>query len=199
MTPPPPAIRWPWLVLAGVLGMALQLQQPVLWPAWCYALAVLFGAGLWLFKGGRALRVWGLGCLAWGITGLHACALPAAIAPSLEGRDLDVVGRVVAMAQQQDSGWRFRFAVEDAKLNGQAVQVPRLLYLGWYGASAKDGVDVQPQQVRPGERWRLRVRLKAAHGHVNPRGFDYELWLWEQGIRATGYVRQGKKDRKSVV
>lgn len=175
--------------------MALQLQQPELWPAWCYALAVLLGLGAWLWRRWPAWRVCGLGCLAWGITGLHACAMPDAIAPQLEGRDLDVVGRVVAMAQQQDTGWRFRFEVEEARLQGLAVQVPRQLYLGWYGASAKDSADAaQPQQVWPGERWRLRVRLKAAHGHINPRGFDYELWLWEQGIRATGYVRQGAND-----
>ena len=195
MTPSPPAIRWPWLVLAGVSGMALQLQQPVLWPAWSYALAALLGAATWLLRRWPALLAAGLGALAWGVAGLQACAMPDPIDPALEGRDLDVVGRVVAMAQQQDSGWRFRFAVEDAQLGGQGVQVPRLLYLGWYGASAKDGMEApQPEQVWPGERWRLRVRLKAAHGHINPRGFDYELWLWEQGIRATGYVRQSTDD-----
>lgn len=195
MTPSPPAIRWPWLVLAGVSGMTLQLQQPQLWPAWYYAVALLLGTGAWRQRRTSAVRVLGWGLLGWGVAGLHACAMPEPIEPALEGRDLDVVGRVVAMAQQQDSGWRFRFAVEEARLNGQSVQVPSLLYLGWYGASARDSADAaQPQQVWPGERWRLRVRLKAAHGHINPGGFDYELWLWEQGIRATGYVRQGPQD-----
>src|SRR5690606_5047541 len=27
------------------------------------------------------------------------------------------------------------------------------------------------------------------HGNANPHGFDYEAWLLEQGLRATGYVR----------
>ncbi|MEP6965695.1 MAG: DNA internalization-related competence protein ComEC/Rec2, partial [Polaromonas sp.] len=31
-------------------------------------------------------------------------------------------------------------------------------------------------------------------GNSNPHGFDYELWLWEQGIQATGYVRAGPHD-----
>lgn len=44
------------------------------------------------------------------------------------------------------------------------------------------------------ERWQLTVRLKAPHGASNPFGFDYELWLWEQGVQATGYVRAGPKD-----
>lgn len=45
-----------------------------------------------------------------------------------------------------------------------------------------------------GERWQMTVRLKAPHGNSNPHGFDYELWLWEQGLQATGYVRAGPKD-----
>jgi competence protein ComEC len=48
--------------------------------------------------------------------------------------------------------------------------------------------------VHAGERWRFNVRLKAPHGNVNPHGFDYELWLWEQGLQATGYVRSGPRD-----
>ena len=34
-----------------------------------------------------------------------------------------------------------------------------------------------------------RVRLRRPHGNLNPHGFDYELQLFEQGVRATGYVR----------
>lgn len=41
----------------------------------------------------------------------------------------------------------------------------------------------------------MTVRLKAPHGLRNPHGFDYELWLWEQGVQATGYVRAGPKDQ----
>ncbi|MGH6637430.1 MAG: DNA internalization-related competence protein ComEC/Rec2, partial [Polaromonas sp.] len=40
----------------------------------------------------------------------------------------------------------------------------------------------------------MTVRLKAPHGNSNPHGFDYELWLWEQGLQATGYVRAGPHD-----
>ena len=45
--------------------------------------------------------------------------------------------------------------------------------------------------LRAGQRWRLLVRLKQPHGNANPHGFDYELYLFEQGVRATGYVRAG--------
>jgi competence protein ComEC len=43
--------------------------------------------------------------------------------------------------------------------------------------------------LHAGERWRFTVRLKRPHGNVNPHGFDYEGWLFERGIGATGYVR----------
>jgi len=33
------------------------------------------------------------------------------------------------------------------------------------------------------------VRLQKPHGNANPDGFDYEVWLLEQNLRATGYVR----------
>ena len=46
-----------------------------------------------------------------------------------------------------------------------------------------------PTPVHPGERWRFTVRLRRPHGNVNPHGFDYEAWLLERGIGATGYVR----------
>jgi competence protein ComEC len=68
--------------------------------------------------------------------------------------------------------------------------------LSWYRAAGWQEIgegdeeeSLPPQPPRAGERWQLRVRLKRPHGHVNPGGFDYEGWLLERDIRATGYVR----------
>ncbi|MDR1277012.1 MAG: DNA internalization-related competence protein ComEC/Rec2 [Candidatus Accumulibacter sp.] len=41
---------------------------------------------------------------------------------------------------------------------------------------------------RPGERWRFSVRLRRPHGNANPHGSDYEAWMLERGIRATGSI-----------
>src|SRR6185436_17774319 len=49
--------------------------------------------------------------------------------------------------------------------------------------------------VHPGERWAFTVRLRRTHGLVNPHGFDYEAWLLERGIGATGYVRSRGEPR----
>jgi len=50
--------------------------------------------------------------------------------------------------------------------------------------------------VHAGERWAFTVRLRRPHGVVNPHGFDYEAWLLERGIGATGYVRARPEPRR---
>jgi competence protein ComEC len=204
-------------LLAWCLGVALQLQQAALWSVATYvggllgvcAVLVVLRRSRRLKHAGWAIPLWAgvWAAAAFGVTGLHAWTRASSIDPALEGQNLDVVGVVQAMPQRQDLGWRFRFRIEqawafDAAGVGRPVQLgtdlPAQVYLGWYG---QDGIhdsgwntSALPEPVRAGERWRLRVRLKAPHGHLNPRGFDYELWLWEQGIRAAGYVRSSAKD-----
>ncbi len=122
----------------------------------------------------------------------------SALNPTLEGRTLQVVGIVANLPQRMEDSARFRFEVESAReSDGALVQLPPQLLLGWYGNrlnGSDDKVQPPPADLRPGDRWQLAVRLKAPHGHINPHGFDYELWLWEQGLQATGYVRNGAKD-----
>ena len=150
-------------LLAWWVGVALQLQQAVLWPSGLYAGILACGllpvvlpivvsgrrrSGLQLFRvppsGARRMAVVaGMGMtLAFAITGLHAGWRSAALDPALEGQDVDVVGVVQAMPQQQDLGWRFRFEIEQAWLvaaTGHSTPVdlasalPSQVYLGWYG------------------------------------------------------------------
>ena len=195
-------------LLAWVAGVALQLQQPELWSATVYglflAVALVFAAPTAI----KTIAFWGrvlsitaaFALLGFASTGLRATAFSHhALAPALEGRDITVTGQVAAMPQYSEAGTRFRFEVEQAELNGQPVALPPRLYLGWYGGVWGGGellADLQraPQPLQAGERWRMTVRLKAPHGGSNPHGFDFELWLWEQGLQATGYVRAGPRD-----
>jgi competence protein ComEC len=189
--------------------VALQLQQSQLWPAPAYAVGAVLACAVVL---GLQRARWGARvgvCLAWAVlafawTGLHAQWKLPSIDPALEGQDLELVGVVQAMPQKLDMGWRFRFRVEQARSvrDGQSVWLPESTVLGWYG---REGVtdsgwslSPMPEPVQAGERWRLRARLKAPHGNLNPGGFDHELWLWEQGIRATGSVRTGPGDPPPV-
>jgi competence protein ComEC len=92
-----------------------------------------------------------------------------------------VTGEVAELPDALERGVRFIFVVDPS-----ATAVPARIQLSWYRAR-DEGADVPA--VRPGERWRLTVRLKRPHGFANPDGFDYEAWLLERNIRATGYVR----------
>jgi competence protein ComEC len=112
-----------------------------------------------------------------------------ALAPQLpaadEGRDLTIVGVVDSLPYRFEQGLRFNFQVERTETPGGAV--PPRIALSWY--ADRRGEAKPPDTLMPGERWRLTVRLQRPHGNANPGGFDYEAWLLEQGLRATGYVR----------
>jgi competence protein ComEC len=200
--------------LLGVLaGSALQLLQPELWLPQTYVLFVLLALLMYGVIATYLRASWrtttlasclALALLAFGMTGLRASVFThSALAPALEGRDIAVSGVVIGLPQSFEGGMRFRFEQGSAWLDGQPVRLPKRLELAWYsgvfgqgdGASDSMGeLQRSPASLQAGERWQFTVRLKAPHGGVNPHGFDYELWLWEQGVLATGYVRAGRRD-----
>jgi competence protein ComEC len=117
--------------------------------------------------------------------------LSESLASADEGRDIHVEGVVSGLPQDMDRGRRFDFRVEHAD-----AAVPRHISLAWYrerlwGEEGSE-LDTAFREVHAGERWRLTVRLKRPHANLNPHGFDYEGWLFERGVRATGYVRTTK-------
>ncbi|HEX7384533.1 MAG TPA: DNA internalization-related competence protein ComEC/Rec2 [Burkholderiaceae bacterium] len=195
-------MRLALLALAWLAGVALQLQQAELWPALAYRGLVGAGvvAGVLALRRGRGQAAWaaaaaallGLGVSGWQAGARLADALPAA----LEGADVQLTGTVASLPQEVSNGTRFRFAVESARVDGRAVQVPALIALGWYRRWDDEATLADPDgTLRAGQRWRFTARLRSPHGQVNPHGFDFELWLFEQGVRATGYVRATREAR----
>ena len=195
--------------ILGFVGgvMALQTAATLPTPA---ALAACAGAALLLLAGARAMRRAGArrrvrgalagmiailcaGALAgtawsgWRAHGLLADALDA----RAEGRDLRIVGVVDSLPYRFDGNVRFTLHVERCLDAGAAV--PPHVALSWY--AGRQGARQAAGDVRAGQRWALTVRLQRPHGNANPGGFDYEAWLLEQGVRATGYVRAGAADR----
>ena len=196
---PPAAWHLPALLGGFLLGTAVQLQQAALWPGWAYAGlgALALPVAMRLRGAGRAGAVWACiagALMAFGAAGLRSAAFSAeALAPALEGVDLRLTGVVAAMPQQRANGdVRLRLAVESAEREGRAVAVPPLVDLTWYAGHFGRGQGPVPA-VHAGERWQLAARLKAPHGARNPHGFDYELWMWEQGVQASGYVRTSER------
>ena len=193
-------------MLAALAGIALQLQEQTAQPAWLYA--VLTAAGILLLIAGFAWRhrvavalvasvaaalVAGAGAAlaGFGVAGGQAALrLQEALVPALEGRDLVVTGVVASLPQAGPNGLRFRFALDAASRRQAEATLPELLAVGWYGAFHEDAALSPPQrELKAGQRWRFTLRLRRPHGNLNPHGWDYELQLFEQGVRATGYVR----------
>ncbi|MBE2260619.1 MAG: DNA internalization-related competence protein ComEC/Rec2 [Rhodobacteraceae bacterium] len=180
-------------IIAFAIGVAyLQTRQSL--PALPLVVAILVGASLLLFCAGRhRQRVRpALSTLCWALLGVAWAALLAGqrlqedLPEAWEGRDVELVGVVASLPQRFEGGERFEFAVESVD-PAEAV-MPRRIMLSWYHGR-RDGEWRQGLALRPAERWRFTVRLKRPHGNANPYGFDYEAWLFERGLRATGYVR----------
>ena len=177
------------LILGFVAGAAF-LQTRAALPAGLHIGACLLAAVALLLAVRGPLRA----ALAGALAGFAWAAFVAqlALAPELaradEGRDIDVAGTVAKLPHDFGQGVRFQFRVENVLTEG--AQVPPTLALSWYRA------DGDRLQLRPGERWRLLLRLQRPHGNANPHGFDYEAWLLGQGIRATGYVRAASSNRR---
>ena len=138
--------------------------------------------------------------LGWGSTGWRSVVFArTALAPVLEGQNLQVTGVVEGLPQTSEVGTRFTLRVEHALLDGKPVSVPPRIGVGWYAnryarLPEADDLPRAPAALQAGERWQLTLRAKAPHGSMNPHGFDFELWLWEQGVQATAYVRDGPND-----
>lgn len=126
----PPGSLWPALLLGSVAGAWVQLTQPALWPVRAYLALLLAGGALVIAVRRRSLVTvgarlpgrWLLGFAAAALMAFAVCGLRAeaflsdALAPTLEGRDLRVVGVVAAMPQPTDAGVRLRLEVESAWL-----------------------------------------------------------------------------------
>lgn len=106
---------------------------------------------------------------------------------NLVGKNIIVTGYVSSLPVNKMEYSKFRFTTETI---ARASQQTNLL-LSWYGK--------ERLHVAAGEKWQFLVKLKRPHGMLNPGGFDYEKYLWQQHIRATGYVTASIANRQIVL
>jgi competence protein ComEC len=192
-------------VLAFAGGVWLLQQQAALpsstWLAGSGAGALLMLAGyVWLqrsavvarqFVAVALLAVAGVASGFVWAAGFGHLRLADELDAGIEGRDTELIGVVAGLPQALERGVRFEFDVENS-----VEGVPPHISLAWYRSRDAADDDASPLiAVRAGERWHFTVRLKRPHGNLNPHGFDYEAWLFERGIRATGYVRPRSAER----
>ena len=135
---------------------------------------------LWCLSGGRAALV--LLAAAWTLCRAD-WQLAERYPEVLAGRDLVVTGYVCDFARSDPEALRF---VLDRETGEPGAPGAARLHLSWYD---------EPPDIRPGQRWQLRVRLRPPRGLVNPGAFDFERWLYTRRITATGYVRPSRLNR----
>jgi competence protein ComEC len=155
-------------------------------PDWRWApleLVILLGGALvWRARPVTAL----LAGFAW--SHIYALlTLPALLPGGQQVLNVEASGRVISLVERSDQVTRFLFEADhidglEAPLAGRW-----LLRLSWWDAP----------QIEPGDAWHLPVRLRAAHGYATPGAWDYEGWLYWQGVRYTGYVNAQQTIRRN--
>jgi competence protein ComEC len=158
-----------------VLGLPRRLRAPIWLPLWA-ALAGLL---------------------------LTAARADHRLADALAGHDENKVSRVVlrvaTLPRLSPDGRQFQAQV----LSSLPVGVPSLIQVSWplaawagpYGRVGADTGDTKAglpdglPDLMPGQVWRMALTLKTPRGVRNPHGFDYEAYMFAQGVRATASVR----------
>lgn len=162
--------------ISFMLGCLLFLQLPTLAdPAWLW-LMLVSAITLLIIAKTRLVAYILFGGL-WVLIQANI-VLNDRLPPELEGNDLVITG-VIANVPEHD-GQRIRFEFMPDK-TAEQIKLPNTLRLNWYKPL--------PSSLNAGEHWQLKVRLKQIHGMANPGSFDYERWLFQRRIGATGYVR----------
>ncbi len=171
--------------IAFLLGcLALQQLAQLPSPLWCLlGVPCLLLARWWP---SARLPLWFVAGFVWAL--LYAgLELSRPLDTRLEGMDCSAEGYIAGIPEIQTRGTRVLFDITQLSGPNCSRNWTGRVRLYWNRSE-------EPPQV--GERWRLRVRLKQPHGFMNPGGFDYEAWLYQQGIKATGTVRNDPDNRR---
>lgn len=164
------------LILAFVIGVCtLQLFAKLPSLEWLMLLPIL---GL-MYLGLRKLRVvkylvaFAAG-LAWALIYAH-WIMNWSLPKILEKQPIVITGSIASLPIEKPHLTTFVF--QTSKIANQAIRTK--LKLSWYSPTAS---------LKVGDQWQLQVRLKQPHGMLNPGGNDYEKYLFQQHIRASGYI-----------
>ena len=101
--------------------------------------------------------------------------------PALHGAQREVTGRVASLPERDPRAVHFLIAPLEPDF-------PQRIRAAWYEDAA-----AEEHHFRGGECWRFTLKLRAPHGLLNPGGFDYEAWLFRQGVGAVATVKDGSR------
>ena len=176
----PASLFGPACAAALLGGVTIALLLPAL-PS-RGVLFLLAAAGLAALRVAR-LRLLGVFLLGLGFTGWQADAsLRGQLPESLEGRAMELRGRIVDLPLHDPRRTRFDFVVDGDAAHPPALRGKRLR-LAWY-----EDDPLPRQRLQAGSRWQLPVKLRPPRGLRNPGGNDGEKQALARRIAATGHV-----------
>lgn len=110
---------------------------------------------------------------------LHADQLLAVKLPlNLASQSLVITGTINSIPEVKTNYSTFIIAVHTIPTANIKYSDPLLVRLAWEFAP----------KLHVGDLWQLNVKLKPPRGFWNIASYDYQQWLFEQRVRATGYV-----------
>ncbi len=173
-------------VLAFLVGiLSLQWFQVLPVVEWSVLLLLALPLAI-LLPGYWRLTGWVLAGFCWALLQAQLI-LDRSLPAELEGQDVLIYGVVTSIPERDVRRTRFEFEIERLSRAGRIYPSPGRVRLSWYRAARSNS-------LHAGQHWQLKVRLKRPQGLMNPGGFDYEGWLFQHRIRATGYIRKYPKN-----
>jgi competence protein ComEC len=169
--------------IAFATGCILILLMPTL-PVINWFWLALLNIFLFLFTPTRYLAI-ALTAALWTIWQCQNI-LGNQLQPEHYNKIITVIGTIGSVPEAQSRTLRFDFIPKD----NEQLSLPSKIRLSWYRP--------YPKELSAGQQWQLNVKLKPPFGMMNPGGFDYEGWLFQQGIGATGYIKKSDHNIKTA-
>ena len=140
-----------------------------------------------------AVGLFFIGGIGWGAISAQQTLLRQ-LPDSYDKQRFLVTGSVVGLVNSDERRTGFELAVESVKiLDAESTDnanlqfsLSRLLLKRYFKPSDQPLVD--QVQIASGDHWQLVVQLRKPRGMLNQGGFDYQAWLVQRGISATGYL-----------
>jgi competence protein ComEC len=194
-------MRYIFSISAGIYSVSYFPYLPTLWVL----LVIFLIAVLLIFLRYYLVVAFLAGVLYGNIYGINI--ISAQLSEELNGKSFIVEGTVVDLPKYKQYKNKYGYdgkvvqkfhlklhdvSAIDTNIDSSLVKpmIGKKVSLSW--SSYKN---ISPQSLsdipllKPGDDLQLKVKLKRPRGFVNPAGFDYHLYLLQQDIMATGYVR----------
>jgi len=179
-----------WWLLTFFISAILSLFIPIV-PEFYLLLVILFVSLFFIFTGTFRLVAIAIFALAWiliaGSQYQNTLRENSISSEQLHKKPHLIQGEITNIVNTKSGSSRFNFLV--SHWQGRKISEKFKVRLTW---------KAPVKTLQQGQHWQLSVKLKPAHGLANMGGFNYQVWLRQQQIIATGYVKADKKSKTKI-